>query len=65
MTKVLTGATPASIAAHTIDVVTIGGNTTIYANASNASETLSNSHEDMQINLTGVSSMSSSDFILH
>jgi VCBS repeat-containing protein len=58
-------ATPASIAAHTIDLVTIGGSTIIYANASNASETLSNSHEDMQINLAGVTTMSASDFLLH
>ncbi|MDB5498190.1 MAG: putative internalin [Phenylobacterium sp.] len=58
-------ATPASIAAHTIDLVTIGGSTTIYANASNSSETLSNSHEDMQINLTGVTTFGASDFLLH
>jgi hypothetical protein len=58
-------ATPASIAAHTIDLVTIGGSTTIYANASNSSETLSNSHEDMQINLTGVTTFAASDFLLH
>ncbi|WMT72033.1 DUF4347 domain-containing protein [Bradyrhizobium sp. Ash2021] len=57
--------TPASIAAHTIDIVVIGGNTIVYANASAASETIGNNHEDMQINLTGVTSMTSSDFILH
>ena len=54
---------PASVAAHTIDVVTSGGNTTIYANATAGSET--SSKADMEIMLTGVSSMSSTDFVLH
>jgi hypothetical protein len=57
--------TPTSIAAHTIDVVPTGGNTVIYADASAKSETISNGHEDMQINLTGVTAPNSSDFILH
>src|SRR5262249_22995275 len=58
-------ATPSSIAPHTIDVVTVGGNTVVYANASGKAETISNGHEDMQINLTGVTSPTLSDFILH
>ena len=58
-------AAPTSIAAHTIDLVTIGANTTLYANASNASEALSGNHEDMQINLTGVTTISAADFVLH
>jgi Ca2+-binding RTX toxin-like protein len=57
--------TPNSIAPHTIDVVTTGGNTVVYADASGKSETVSNGHEDMQINLTGVTSLTLSDFILH
>jgi hypothetical protein len=58
-------ATPSSIAAHTIDTVTIGGNTVIYANASNAPETINNNHEDMH-NLTGLNTHPvSGDFILH
>ena len=59
------GPTPQSIAAHTIDVVITGNNAIIYANAGNNSQTISNGHEDMQINLTGVTIMSASDFILH
>jgi hypothetical protein len=46
-------------------VVISGGNAVIYANASGATETISNNHEDMQINLTGVTSLSASDFLLH
>jgi Ca2+-binding RTX toxin-like protein len=61
----IANSTPTSIAAHTIDVVTIGQNTIIYANASSLAETINNSHEDMQINLTGVTSLSASDFLLH
>jgi uncharacterized delta-60 repeat protein len=59
------GSTPQSIAAHTIDIVVNGNNTIIYANAGNSSQTISNGHEDMQINLTGVTNLSASDFILH
>ena len=58
-------ATPTSIAPHTIDVVTIGANTTVYADASGKSESISANHQDMQINLSGVTAMSTSDFILH
>ncbi len=57
--------TPSNIAGHTIDVVTSGGNTVVYANASGSSESISAHHEDMQINLTGVTSPNLSDFILH
>jgi Ca2+-binding RTX toxin-like protein len=57
--------TPTSIGPHTIDVVTIVSNTVVYADASGKSETLSNGHDDMQINLTGVTSPTLSDFILH
>ena len=56
---------PSNIAGHTIDVVTSGGNTVVYANASGSSESIGAHHEDMQINLTGVSGVNSSDFILH
>jgi hypothetical protein len=56
--------TPGNIAGHTIDVVTIGGNTVVYANASGSSESISTHHQDMQINLTGVSP-NLTDFILH
>ena len=55
--------TPASVAAHTIDIVTSGGNTVIYANATGTSETLA--HVDMEIHLNNVTNVSSTDFILH
>ena len=54
---------PGSIAAHTIDIVTIGGNTIVYANSTGSSESLANA--DMEIHLTGVTNVTSSDFILH
>jgi Ca2+-binding RTX toxin-like protein len=54
---------PSSIAAHTIEIVTSGGNTAIYANASNASETASSI--DMEIHLTGVTHVTSTDIIHH
>jgi hypothetical protein len=57
--------TPSNIAAHTIDVVTSGGNTEVYANATASSESIKHHQEDMQINLTGVVAPNSSDFILH
>jgi Ca2+-binding RTX toxin-like protein len=63
--NIITGAAPTSIAAHSIDVVISGGNAVLYANASGAVETISNNHEDMQINLIGVTSASALDFILH
>jgi probable HAF family extracellular repeat protein len=63
--NVINGNAPASIAAHTIDIVVSGSNTTIYANASGSSETINNGHEDMAISLTGVTNVSSTDFILH
>jgi Ca2+-binding RTX toxin-like protein len=63
--NVINGNAPANIAAHTIDIVVSGANTTIYANASGSSETINNNHEDMAISLTGVTKVSPSDFILH
>ena len=57
--------TPSSIAAHTIDVVTSGGNTEVYANATGSSELIKHHQEDMQVNLTGVAAPNSSDFIFH
>jgi Ca2+-binding RTX toxin-like protein len=63
--NVINGSTPTSIAAHTIDVVISGGKAILYANASASSESISTGHEDMQINLTGVATMTASDFILH
>jgi hypothetical protein len=56
---------PANLAGHTIDVVTSHGNTVVYANATGSSESISANYEDMQINLTGVTALNSSDFILH
>jgi Ca2+-binding RTX toxin-like protein len=53
---------PPQIAAHTIEIVTSGGNTVIYANASNSAENLS--VVDMEVHLTGVVHVTSSD-ILH
>jgi hypothetical protein len=59
-------ATPARIDAHTIDVVADGGSTTIYANASSATEAISHGHEDMMISLHGFNAaMHASDFILY
>jgi Ca2+-binding RTX toxin-like protein len=55
--------TPASIAAHTIEIVTIGGNTVIYANATNAVE--STASADMEIHLTGVTNVTSTDILHH
>jgi hypothetical protein len=54
---------PARIAPHTIDVVSVGGDTVVYANASAYNEKVIAG--DMQINLTGVSNLNSSDFIFH
>ena len=56
-------AAPDSLAAHTIDIVTSGGNTVIYANASGATETLA--HVDMEIHVNNATNVHSTDFILH
>ena len=56
-------AAPDSLAAHTIDIVTSGGNTVIYANASGATETLA--HVDMEIHANNATNVHSTDFILH
>jgi hypothetical protein len=59
--------TPTNIASHTIDIVTSGGNTVVYANATGSSESMSGHHVnvDMQINLMGVTAPNSADFILY
>jgi hypothetical protein len=54
---------PDKITAHTIDIVSIGGNTVVYANASGFME--KTAAVDIHINLTGVSNLNSSDFIFH
>ena len=55
--------TPAQIAAHTIEIVTISGNTVIYANATNSSEVTTSA--DMEIHLTGVTNVTTNDIIHH
>ena len=54
---------PSSIAAHTIDIVMSGGSSVIYANSTGASESLANAN--VEIHLTSVTNVTSSDFILH
>jgi hypothetical protein len=56
-------AAPGSIAAHTIDIVTSGGSTVIYANASGMAQNIVSS--DMEIHLMSMTNVTSSDFILH
>ena len=56
-------AAPDSLAAHTIDIVTSGDNTVVYANASGATETLA--HVDMEIHVNNATNVHSGDFILH
>ncbi len=55
--------TPAEIAAHTIAILTNGGNTVIYANASDALESIGSA--DMEIHLNNVTNVQSTDFILY
>ena len=55
--------TPANIAAHTIDIVTTGGNTFIYANSTGAPEAIASA--SMEIHLPSVTGVTSADFILH
>jgi RTX calcium-binding nonapeptide repeat (4 copies)/Bacterial Ig-like domain len=55
--------TPATIAANTIEIVAIGGNTVIYANATNASEGTASA--DMGIHLTGVTNVTLTDILHH
>jgi len=63
---VITGTVaPTTLAAHTIDIVTIGGNTVIYANAGNVTESVSTGADLMEIHLTGVTGVTSSDLVLH
>ena len=47
-----TSSTPKSIAPHTIELVNVGANTIVYANASGSNETLA--HADMEIHVLGV-----------
>ncbi|MEJ2377248.1 MAG: hypothetical protein P8Y71_18190 [Pseudolabrys sp.] len=54
---------PTSIAAHTIDIVTINGNTIVCANASDVTQSID--HADMEIHLNNVTNVQSNDFILH
>ncbi|HVO94115.1 MAG TPA: hypothetical protein VMT22_14790, partial [Terriglobales bacterium] len=54
---------PATLAAHTIDIVTMNGNTVIYANASAATQSIGS--PDMEIHLNNVTNVHSSDFIIH
>jgi Ca2+-binding RTX toxin-like protein len=56
------GSAPPQIAAHTIEIVTSGGDTIIYANASDSPESLAN--VDMEVHLTGVSNLTSFDIVL-
>ena len=57
------GSTPANIAAHTIDIVTVAGNTVIYANSTGASEAIASA--SMEIHLASAIGVTSADFILH
>jgi Ca2+-binding RTX toxin-like protein len=54
---------PPQIAAHTIEIVTSGNNTIVYANASSSAESLA--QVDMEIHLTGVTNLTSSDILHH
>ncbi|WGD49495.1 VCBS domain-containing protein [Bradyrhizobium sp. CB1650] len=56
---------PTTLAAHTIDIVTIGSDTFVYANAGNGPETVSTGTDIMQIHIAGVTGVTASDFILH
>jgi hypothetical protein len=55
--------TPTSIAAHAIDIVTSGGNTVIYVNASWAVQNIGSS--DMEFHLTNLTNVTSADFIIY
>lgn len=59
-------AAPTSLDAHTIDIVTSGGNTVIYANAGALPETVGVGADIMEIQLTSPTGVvAQSDFILH
>lgn len=63
LTKVATAtSTPSTIAANTIELVTTGGNTIIYANATGASQ--STVAADMEVHLIGVTNVTAAD-VLH
>jgi Ca2+-binding RTX toxin-like protein len=59
----LLASAPTSIGAHTIDIVTIGADTIIYANASGGVENINAC--DMEIHLTNTFNVTANDFILH
>jgi len=50
-----------TIAAHTIDIVTRGGNTAVYANSIGATQNVASA--DMEVHLASVTHVTSSDFI--
>ena len=54
--------TPETIAAHMIDIVTNNGDTVIYANASETTQDIGSA--DMEIHLTNVTNVQSTDFII-
>ena len=56
-------ADPVSLAVHTIDIMTSGGNTGFHGNASGAPEPLA--HVDVEGHLANVTNVHSTDFILH
>ncbi|MDE2364498.1 MAG: hypothetical protein KGM42_17615, partial [Hyphomicrobiales bacterium] len=58
---------PTTIAADTFDLLTVAGGVDIYANAGTVAETIgaANANDVMLIHVTGVSSLTSSDFNLH
>jgi len=55
--------TPASLAAHSIQIIASGGNTIIYVNNSGFNEVIGSL--DMEIHLTGVTNVTSSDILHH
>ena len=55
--------TPSTLAAHSINIVTINGDTIVYANAGAAAESVTQA--DIEVHLKGFVHLSASDFILH
>ena len=56
-------AAPHTIAPHTIDIVTSGDHTVVYANASGTAESVGST--DMEIHLSHTTNVTATDFILH
>ena len=54
---------PLTVSANTIALVTTGGNTIVYANASSVVETTAAA--DMEVHLLGATNMSASDILHH